>query len=111
MRYPGIRSAGGTWNVFSPLGGEEGFPDGTSGEEPACQCRRHKRPEFHSWFGKIRRRRAGNPLQYSCLESTRGQRSLVGYSPWGNKESDMTEHTRTGGEEGASSRSLGYPAG
>ena len=21
----------------------------------------------------------------------RGQRSLVGYSPWGNKESDMTE--------------------
>ena len=22
-----------------------------------------------------------------------GQRSLVGYSPWGRKESDMTEHT------------------
>ena len=22
-----------------------------------------------------------------------GQRSLVGYSPWGCKESDMTEHT------------------
>ena len=21
-----------------------------------------------------------------------GQRSLVGYSPWGQKESDMTEH-------------------
>ena len=52
----------------------------------------------------------GNPLQYSCLESTRGQRSLVGYSPWGHKESDMTEHMRTGGEEGTSSRSLGYPA-
>ena len=25
----------------------------------------------------------GNPLQYSCLENTHGQRSLVGYSPWG----------------------------
>ena len=25
-----------------------------------------------------------------------GQRSLVGYSPWGCKELDMTEHTRTG---------------
>ena len=24
-----------------------------------------------------------------------GQRSLVGYSPWGGKESDMTEHAST----------------
>ena len=23
------------------------------------------------------------PLQYSCLEKSHGQRSLVGYSPWG----------------------------
>ena len=35
--------------------------------------------------------RHGNPLQYSCLENPHGQRSLVGYSPWGHKESDMTE--------------------
>ena len=33
----------------------------------------------------------GNPLQYSCLEKFPGQRSLTGYSPWGCKESDMTE--------------------
>ena len=33
----------------------------------------------------------GNPLQYSCLENPHGQRSLVGYSPWGHTESDMTE--------------------
>ena len=33
----------------------------------------------------------GNPLQYSCLENPHGQRSLVGYSPWDHKESDMTE--------------------
>ena len=33
----------------------------------------------------------GNPLHYSCLENPHGQRSLVGYSPWGYKESDMTE--------------------
>ena len=25
----------------------------------------------------------GNPLQYSCLENPHGERSLVGYSPWG----------------------------
>ena len=35
----------------------------------------------------------GNPLQYSCLENPQGQRSLVGYSPWGHNESDMTEAT------------------
>ena len=33
----------------------------------------------------------GNPLQYSCLENPRGQRSLVDYSPWGHKESDTTK--------------------
>ena len=33
----------------------------------------------------------GNPLQYSCLENSYGQRSLVGYSPWGQEESDTTE--------------------
>ena len=33
----------------------------------------------------------GNPLQYSCLDNPHGQRRLAGYSPWGGKESDMTE--------------------
>ena len=29
------------------------FPGGTSGREPACQCRRHKRHGFHFWVRKI----------------------------------------------------------
>ena len=33
--------------------------------------------------------------QYSCLENTHRQRSLVGYSPWGHKESDTTERLST----------------
>ena len=33
----------------------------------------------------------GNPLQYPCLENPMGWKSLVGYSPWGRKESDTTE--------------------
>ena len=37
----------------------------------------------------------GNPLQYSCLENPYGQRSLVGYSPSGCKESEMTEGLST----------------
>ena len=35
----------------------------------------------------------GKSPQYSCLENPHGQRSLVGYSPWGRKESDTTEGT------------------
>ena len=35
----------------------------------------------------------GNPLQYSCLEKSHGQRSLVGYNTVpGAAELDMTEH-------------------
>ena len=28
----------------------------------------------------------GSPLQNSCLENPRGQRTLAGYSPWGRKQ-------------------------
>ena len=35
-----------------------------------------------------------NPFQYSCLEFY-GQRSLVGYSPWGCKELNLTERLTT----------------
>ena len=37
----------------------------------------------------------GNPLLYSCLDNPLGQRSLVGYSPRGCKESDMTDQLST----------------
>ena len=34
----------------------------------------------------------GNPLQYSSLEKSHGQRrTLVGYSLWGHKKLDMTK--------------------
>ena len=35
----------------------------------------------------------GNPLQYFLPGESHGQRSLVGYSPLGHKESDTTEVT------------------
>ena len=41
----------------------------------------------------------GKPLQYSCLENPHGQRSLVGYSPQGCKESDTTETTQHAGKD------------
>ena len=53
---------------------KQGYPGGASGKEPAFQCRRHKRCEFHPWLGKITWRRSGrssilDPLQCSCLEN------------------------------------------
>ena len=59
----------------------EGFPDGASGKEPACQCRRHKKHWF-SPLGRSPEEENGNPLQHSCLEKSHGQRSLVGCSHW-----------------------------
>ena len=33
----------------------------------------------------------GNPLHYSCLENPMVRGAWRGYSPWGRRESDMTE--------------------
>ena len=38
-------------------------------------------------------RRAWQPTPVFLPVESHGQRSLVGYSPWGSKESDMTEVT------------------
>ena len=44
-------------------------------------------------FGRSPGEGHGNPLQRSCLENPHGQKSLVGYSPWGPKELDITKVT------------------
>ena len=72
-----------------------GFPSGTSGKESYCQCRRHKRHGFNPWVGKIPWSRKWQPTSVFLPGEFHGQRSLAGYSPWGHKESDMTEHTST----------------
>ena len=43
-----------------------------------------------TWVRSLVWRGHGNPLQYSYLENSHGQSSLVGYSPRGYKESDKT---------------------
>ena len=56
-----------------------GFPGGSGGEEPACQCRRHKRLGFDPWVRKIPWRRKWQPTPVFLPEESHGQRSLVGY--------------------------------
>ena len=83
--------------MFSSLGLEwlptpvfMGFPGGLDSKESACTSR-----DLGSMPGSERSpgEGNGNPLQYSCLENSmnRGVRGLVGYGPWGHKESEMIE--------------------
>ena len=62
-----------------------------SGKESACQCRRHRRHKFNPWVRKISWRRKWQPTPVFLPGKSHGQRSLVGYSPRGLKELDMTE--------------------
>ena len=70
-----------------------GFPGGASGKEPASQCRRHKRLRFNPWVRKIPWRRPWQPTPVFLPGESHGQRSMVGHSPWGRKEWDVTEAT------------------
>ena len=65
-----------------------GFPGGSDGKESTCNV-----GDLGSipGLGRSLGGGHGNPLQYSSLENPHGHRSLVGCSPWGCKESDMTE--------------------
>ena len=69
------------------------LPRWLSGEEPACQCRRCRKWQFNPWVGKIPWRRKWQLTSVFLPGESHGQRSLVGYSPWGRKESDTTEKT------------------
>ena len=59
-----------------------------SGQESTCQFRRYR---FGAWIGKFPWRRKWQPTPVFLPGKPHGQRSLLGYSPWGGKESDMTE--------------------
>ena len=69
-----------------------GFPGSSDGKESTCNA---GDPGLIPRSGRFPREGYGNPPQYSCLENPQGQRSLLGYNPWGRKESDMTERQST----------------
>ena len=71
------------------------FPGGTSGKEPAFQCKRCKRHGFDPWVREIPSRRVWQPTPLFLAGEFHGQRSLMGYCPQGHKDSDTTEATCT----------------
>ena len=68
------------------------IPGGSDGKESACN---ERDLSLILGLGKSPGGGHGNPFQYSCLKKPHGQRSLVSYGPWGQKELDMTEWLRT----------------
>ena len=68
------------------------FPAGSDNKESTCNV--GDMGSIHG-LGRSSGGGHGNPFQYSCLENPHGQRSLMGYSPWGRKESDTTERLST----------------
>ena len=74
--------------LFYPFRGTKGSPHGTDVKENVCNV---GDPSLIPGSGRSSGGGHGNPLQYSCLENSRGERSVVCYSPEGCKESDMIE--------------------
>ena len=64
------------------------FPGGSVSKESTCNA---GNLGSISELGRYPGGGHGDPLQYSCLENSHGQRSLAGYRAWGCKESDTTE--------------------
>ena len=70
-----------SWIIYKyPLSGSDG--------RVCLQC---QRPGFDPWVRKIPWRRKWQPTPAFLPEEFHGQKSLVGYSPCGHKESDKTE--------------------
>ena len=58
-------------------------------KESTCQGRRHG---FDPWVGELLWSREWQHTPVFLLGNFHGQESLAGYSLWGHKELDMTEH-------------------
>ena len=62
------------------------LPRWLRGREFTCQCRRHRRHGFDTSVGKIHWRRKWHPTSVFLPGEFHGQKSLVGYSPWGHSQ-------------------------
>ena len=72
----------GLWQVITCMSRRPGFP--------AVICLQRRRPASSPWVGKIPWRRKWQPTPVLLPGESQGQRSLLGFSPWGCKESDTT---------------------
>ena len=90
-----------TQSIYGGLAGGGGLPKWLTGKESTCQCRI---PGFDSWLRKVPWSRKWQPTTVFLPEKSPGQRSLVGYSPWGHKELDTTEQLTLSPRDASSSK-------
>ena len=95
QEWCGIGGHGGQGRKEGNTSGGRRLPRWLSTKEFACPCRRHRRRQFSPWVRKIPWRRKWKPAPVILAPECHGQRSLVGYSPRGCKESDTTEGLNT----------------
>ena len=72
-----------------------GLPWWLRGQQSACSAGAIGDPDLIPQLGRSLEGGHGNSLQYCCLETPHGQRSLAGYSSWGRKELDTAEQLST----------------
>ena len=71
---------------------ESGFPGGSDGKESTYNA---GDPGFTPGLGRFPWRRKWQPISVFLSGKFHEQRSLAGYSPWGDKKSDTTEQLST----------------
>ena len=71
------------------------FPNGSVGKESSCNAGDTEDEGSIPESGRSPGGGNGNPLQYSYLEKSHGQRNLAGFSPWGRKELNLTKRLST----------------
>ena len=86
-------SAPKMWEALEKHSYQVGLPRWCCGKEPACQCKKCKRLESIPGLERFPGVGNGNSLQYSYLGNSMGRGAWWANSPWGCKDSDMTERT------------------
>ena len=91
-------------NLWDPIDGKsvetEGLPWWPSSKESTCSPGATGEVGSTPGLGRSPGGGHGNPLQYSCLENPHGQRCMVGYSPCGCKELNMSKRLKHSTSEG-----------
>ena len=79
--------------VFGTTIVQTGLPRWLSGKDSVCNTGAVEDTGLIPGSGRSPGRRAWQPTPVFLPGESHGQRSLVGYSPWGHKESDLSEVT------------------
>ena len=95
MESQTVRHDWSDWACMHARKERMGLPRWLRGKESTCQWRRHRRHRFDPWVGKVPWRRKWQPISVFLPGISHGQRSLVGYSPWGHRVGHcwVTKHT------------------